>query len=112
MAVILSSYSLAAYVHASNGTISARAAFDDLSGAPMADSSMLRGSAIVNPIAIPTGALPDRSPILYTIKAGDTLDSISAALSIPVREITWSNPSLKLPLQDGHVLRIPPVPGF
>jgi murein DD-endopeptidase MepM/ murein hydrolase activator NlpD len=112
MAVILSSYGLSTYVHASNGTISARAAFDDLSGAPIGDISMLRGSAIVNPIAIPTGALPDRSPNLYTIKTGDTLDSIAAALKIPVREITWSNPNLKFPLEDGHVLRLPPVPGF
>jgi LysM repeat protein len=112
MAVILSSYGLTAYMHASNGAISARAAFDDLSGAPIGDISMLRGSAIVNPIAIPTGVLPDRSPILYTINAGDTLDSIAAALKIPMREITWSNPNLKLPLQDGHVLRLPPVPGF
>jgi murein DD-endopeptidase MepM/ murein hydrolase activator NlpD len=112
MAVVLSGYGLSALARPANGAISARAAFDLLPGNPLSDASMWRGSAIVNPVAIPTGTLPDRAPILYVVKKGDTLDSIAAALNVPVREITWSNPNLKLPLEEDRVLRLPPVPGF
>jgi murein DD-endopeptidase MepM/ murein hydrolase activator NlpD len=73
-----------------------------------------RDSSIIKPVYIPTAALPNRAPLIYTVAAGDTLDSIAKDLKIPFREITWSNPGLRLPLKTGEVLRIPPlnVPGF
>ena len=71
-----------------------------------------RDSTIVKPVYIPTAALPSRAPIIYTVAKQDTLDSIAKALGIPFREITWSNPGLKLPLKPGEILRLPPVPGF
>ena len=70
-----------------------------------------RDTVIIKPLSIPTEALPDRKPIAYRVSAGDTLDSIARALGIPFREITWSNPGLRLPLQPGQVLLIPPVHG-
>ena len=111
MAVALSGYSLSGYASPASGAINARAFFGDPSGT-VGDMSSGRDTTIIKPLAIPTAALPDRSPILYTIKDGDTLDSIAGALGIPAREITWSNPTLTLPLQPGRVLRLPPVPGF
>src|SRR5712692_5986579 len=52
--------------------------------------------------------------MIYTVAAGDTLVSIAKDMKIPFREITWSNPGLRLPLKTGQILRIPPlnVPGF
>jgi murein DD-endopeptidase MepM/ murein hydrolase activator NlpD len=112
MAVVLSSYSLSAYVLPPAGTISARAANSDAAGGSVGDISLGRYTTIIQPVAIPTAALPDRSPIFYTTKEGDTLESIAAALKVPEREITWSNPQLKLPIVAGLTLRLPPVPGF
>src|SRR5207245_10351243 len=73
-----------------------------------------RDSSIIKAVYLPTAALPNRAPMIYTVAAGDTLDSIARNLKIPFREITWSNPGLRLPLKTGQVLRIPPVsvPGF
>ncbi|HEV2216535.1 MAG TPA: peptidoglycan DD-metalloendopeptidase family protein [Candidatus Dormibacteraeota bacterium] len=68
-----------------------------------------RDSSIIRPTYIPTAPLPDRAPMIYTVAAGDTLESIAKDLKIPFREITWSNPGLRLPLKTGQVLRIPPV---
>src|SRR5215467_13049693 len=76
------------------------------------DDYLGRDSTIIKPVYIPTAPLPSRAPILYTVRKQDTLDSIATALKIPFREITWSNPGLKLPLTTGQVLRLPPVPGF
>jgi LysM repeat protein len=70
-----------------------------------------RDTVIIKPLSIPTEALPDRKPIVYKVRAGDTLDSIARALGIPFREITWSNPGLRLPLQAGQTLLLPPVRG-
>lgn len=111
MAVVLSSYSLTSYL-VPTVPISARAANADSAGGSVGDISLGRYTTIIKPVSIPTAALPDRSPISYTVGEGDTLDSIANLLKIPVREITWSNPGLKLPLSAGDVLRIPPVPGF
>lgn len=110
MAVILSSYSLSTYLPPAAGPISAQAANTD-NGA-VGDVYMGRNNTIIQPVSIPTAGLPDREPKLYFVKAGDTLDSIASAQKIPVREITWSNPGLKLPLVAGQALRLPPVPGF
>lgn len=70
-----------------------------------------RDSAIIKPLAIPTAALPNRSIIRYTVVQGDTLDSIARAKDVTLREITWSNPGLRLPLKPGQTLLLPPVPG-
>jgi murein DD-endopeptidase MepM/ murein hydrolase activator NlpD len=70
-----------------------------------------RDTVIIKPLSIPTQALPDRKPIAYRVRAGDTLDSIARGLGIPFRELTWSNPGLRLPLQPGQVLLVPPVQG-
>ena len=43
---------------------------------------------------------------------GDTLDTVASALGLPFRDITGSNPGLRLPLKPGLVLRVPPVPGI
>lgn len=105
LAAILSGYSVSGYLRTANGPISARAA-------NVGDVSAGRDSGIIQPISIPITALPDRAPIFYTIKEGDTLASISKTLAVPWREITWSNPGLHVPLTAGKVLRLPPVPGF
>jgi LysM repeat protein len=111
MAAVLSSYSVSSYLRPT-GPISARAANVDNSGGSVGDISLGRYTTIIKPISIPTAALPDRAPIVYTVRDGDTLASVAAALRVPTREITWSNPGLKLPLEAGDVLRLPPVPGF
>ena len=73
-----------------------------------------RDSGIIKPVYVPTAPLPNRAPLIYTVADGDTLESIAKHLTIPFREITWSNPGLRLPLKTGQILRIPPVnvPGF
>ena len=112
MAAVLSSYSFASYLRPATGAISARAANADAAGGAVGDISLGRYTTIIAPVAIPTAALPDREPILYTTRDGDTLDSVAKLLKVTVRDITWSNPGLKLPLQAGLTLRLPPVPGF
>ncbi len=107
VAAVLTSYSFSGYLRPTTGLLSARAA--NTLG-PSGD--MGRDTTIIQPISIPTSALPNRAPIFYTIKAGDTLETIANALNVPLREITWSNPGLRQPLTAGLVLRLPPVPGF
>ena len=75
------------------------------------DLLMGRDSVIIKPVSIPIAPLPNRKPLRYTVKTGDTLDSIARDLGITVRQITWSNPGLKQPLKAGQALRLPPVPG-
>ena len=70
-----------------------------------------RDSAIIKPLSIPTASLPNRRVIRYVVAKGDTLDSIAQALGVPIREITWSNPGVRLPLKPGETLYLPPVPG-
>jgi murein DD-endopeptidase MepM/ murein hydrolase activator NlpD len=108
LAVVLSGYSYSSYLRPANGPIEARAA----NIAALGDVSMGRDSTIIKPVSIPTSALPNRAPILYTVKTGDTLASIATTLGVPFRAITWSNPGLRIPLKVGEVLRLPPVPGF
>ena len=45
------------------------------------------------------------------MQAADTLDSIARVHAITLRQITWSNPGLRLPLKAGQTLKLPPVPG-
>jgi len=105
VAALLAGYNLAGSLRAAQSSFDAQAA-------NVGDVSMGRDTTIIRPVSVPIAALPSRAPILYTVKAGDTLDGIATNLGVPFREITWSNPGLKLPLEAGKVLRIPPVPGF
>ncbi len=107
VATLMSGYSLAGYF--APGTVAAAA---NPAITTSGDDWLGRDSTIIKPVYIPTSALPNRSAILYTVGKQDTLDSIAAALKIPFREITWSNPGLKLPLKPGQILHLPPVPGF
>lgn len=109
VAAVLSGYNFSSYLKPANGPINARAANV---GRAIGDVSMGRDSTIIKPLSIPTSALPNRAPIFYTVKAGDTLAGIAKTLGVPFREITWSNPGLRVPLLAGKVLRLPPVPGF
>ena len=109
IAAILSGFSFSSYLPPAKGSIDARAA---IVGGTGRDMSMGRDSTIVKPISIPSSALPSRAPIYYKIKAGDTLDGIAKTLAVPLREITWSNPGLRVPLKEGRILRLAPVPGF
>ncbi len=105
LAAVLSGVNFSTYLKPANGPIDAR-------GAYVGDVSMGRDTTIITPISIPTSALPNRAPIIYTVKAGDTLTDIAKTLGVPLREITWSNPGLHVPPIAGKVLRLPPVPGF
>ena len=109
VATVLSGYGLSSQLSAVHDAVNAAATS---SGGTVGDFSLGRGATIIKPVSIPTAVLPSRAPILYTVRSGDTLDSIAQALNIPFREITWSNPGLRLPLRPGLVLRLPPVPGF
>jgi len=109
IAAVLSGFSFSSYLPPAKGSIDARAANVGGTGR---DMSMGRESTIIKPISIPSSALPSRAPIYYKIKAGDTLDGIAKTLDVPLREVTWSNPGLRVPLKEGKVLRIAPVPGF
>ncbi|HET9782677.1 MAG TPA: M23 family metallopeptidase [Candidatus Dormibacteraeota bacterium] len=91
------------------GGVDARAAVDD--GGSFGNVAMDRGSVIIKPVAIPAFALPSHAPILYRVKEGDTLDSIAKAFGVDFREVTWSNPGLRLPLKIGQPISMPPVPG-
>jgi LysM repeat protein len=112
MAAVLSGYSWASYARPTSGAILAEAAYSDYPGGSVGDISMGRYSTIIKPIDIPTAALPHLVPTFYTIRDGDTLESIAAALKTTVRNIMWSNPELKVPLTAGDIVRLPPVPGF
>jgi murein DD-endopeptidase MepM/ murein hydrolase activator NlpD len=75
------------------------------------DVALDRDSTIIKPISIPTAPLPNRKPIVYTVKGGDTLESVAHDFGIPFRDITWSNSGLRVPLRVGQALQLPPVPG-
>jgi murein DD-endopeptidase MepM/ murein hydrolase activator NlpD len=110
IAVAISSYGTGTFGLATPprmGAVDAQAANDGEYG----DVAMSRDSTIIKPISIPSSALPNRRPIRYTVSQGDTLDSIARAFNVTMREITWSNPGLRLPLKPGLSLELPPVPG-
>ncbi len=111
VAALISGYTFSVHLVPRAGAIDAAAAGPVTVGG---DAWYGRDSSIIKPVYIPTAPLPNRAPMIYTVAAGDTLDSIARDLKIPFREITWSNPGLRLPLKTGQVLRIPPVnvPGF
>ncbi len=109
VAAVLSGLSFSSHLIPARGSIDARAAN---AGAAIGDTSMGRDTTIIKPISIPTSALQSHGPIYYKVKAGDTLVGIAKTLEVPIREVTWSNPGLRVPLKDGKVLRISPVPGL
>jgi LysM repeat protein len=96
------------YVASQPGAVNAEAANEQGSSG---DVVLDRDSTFINPVSIPTAALPNHKPIAYTIKQDDTLQNIAARFGVTLREITWSNPGLKLPLKIGKTLWLPPVPG-
>lgn len=75
------------------------------------DVTLNRDSTIIKPISIPLAPMPNRKPIAYTVVAGDTLQDIAEAHQVPLRDVLWSNPGLRLPLKPGEVLALPPEPG-
>jgi LysM repeat protein len=89
------------------GAVTAEAA----DGAQVGDVAVGRDSTIIKPLSLPATALPSRKAIRYTVADGDTLDSIAKTFAIPMRDVVWSNPGLKLPLKVGLALALPPVPG-
>ena len=94
-------------VASKSAALNAQAAAEGQSG----DFSLGRDSTIVKPLSIPTAPLPNRKPIRYAVRTGDTLDSIAHNFGLTFREITWSNPGLRLPLKVGQALNLPPLPG-
>ncbi|HEY1421561.1 MAG TPA: M23 family metallopeptidase [Candidatus Dormibacteraeota bacterium] len=105
VATVMTGYSFSLQLTPRHGAINAEAS-------SAGDVSLGRNATIIEPVSIPTGAIPSRAPIVYKVMPGDTLGTIAQALGIPFREITWSNPGLRLPLKPGLLLRIPPVSGF
>jgi murein DD-endopeptidase MepM/ murein hydrolase activator NlpD len=111
IAVAMSGYtSVNSYfsVAARPAALDAQAAGD---GGAVGDVTLDRDSTIVKPMSIPTSPLPNRKPIAYAVKDGDTLESIAGSFGLPFRDITWSNPGLRLPLRVGQTLLLPPVQG-
>ena len=110
-ALAISSYSAADFGLAPSSKSVAIDAEAANSQGQLGDVAMGNYSTIIKPISIPASPLPNRSAIRYRVKDGDTLDSIAKAFSITVREVTWSNRGLRLPLKVGQTLELPPVPG-
>ncbi len=111
MAVAISGYgavNLSTSLASRAGALSAEAADG---GGQLGDVALNRDGTIIKPVSIPASPLPDRNPIRYRVKAGDTLDTVAKAFAISLREITWSNPGLRQPLKVGQVLNLPPVRG-
>ena len=92
------------------GPVNAQAVVIDQGGF-VGDVTFGRYSTIIKPVAIPTAAAPNRKAIRYLVKDGDTLDTISRAAGVSLRDVVWSNPGLRLPLRSGQALVLPPMPG-
>jgi murein DD-endopeptidase MepM/ murein hydrolase activator NlpD len=110
VATLLSGYSLSFGLNSGRAPITAEAS--NPGGGTVGDVALGRNVTIIAPVSIPSSVLPTRTAALYTVMPGDTLDSIARAMDVPLREITWSNPHLRVPLTPGLVLRLPPVPGL
>jgi murein DD-endopeptidase MepM/ murein hydrolase activator NlpD len=113
--VLLIATALSGYGAADNNSLAARAGAVDAKAAAEGDQFgdilIGRDSTIIKPVSIPTAPLPNHSVIRYTVGTGDTLEGIARAYGITFRQITWSNPGLRLPLKVGQTLKLPPVPG-
>lgn len=110
VAVVISGYSTTT-VNSQFGSRAAALNAAAANGVDLGGVALGRDSMIIQPVAIPTAPLPNRMPIRYTVAKGDTLDSVAETFGVTLREITWSNPGLHLPLKTGLALEIPPVAG-
>jgi LysM repeat protein len=111
IAVTLTGYGAAGLgfsVAARAGALSVRPSDE---GGSLGNFAMGRDSVIIKPVSIPTSSLPDRRAIVYRVKDGDSLESIAGSFGLTFREVTWSNPGLKLPLKVGQPIALPPMPG-
>jgi LysM repeat protein len=70
-----------------------------------------RDSVSIKPVSIPTSALVSHAPLVHVVAQGDTLESIGRQYNLPWRYIVWSNPGLRMPLEVGRPVKVPPVPG-
>jgi murein DD-endopeptidase MepM/ murein hydrolase activator NlpD len=111
LAIAMSGYGAVDFTQPLSTSRSALAAEATNGGGQYGDLAFDRNSTIIKPVTIPTQPLPNRKPIRYAVKTGDTLDSIAHTFGLTFREITWSNPGLKLPLKVGQALNVPPLPG-
>ncbi len=110
MAMGISSYTavdLSRSMASRPGAVNVEAANDGQLG----DVALGRDSTIIKPMAIPNAPLPNRKAIRYAVRKDDTLESVAKAFGLPLRDVTWSNPGLRLPLKTGQILKLPPVPG-
>lgn len=111
-AVLLIATAMSGYgavdLNKSMAAVNARAAGEQ---GQFGDMLMGRDSTIIKPVSIPIAPLPNRRAIRYTVQTADTLDSIAHAFGLTFRQITWSNPGLRLPLKVGQTLKLPPAPG-
>src|SRR5207244_3444276 len=108
IAAAMSSYGAANLALASRpGPITAQAAAE---GSQFGDVVLGRDSTIIKPISIPTAALPDRRPIRYTVKAGDTPAGLAAQYGVDVTTILGFNSLRASDLTPGLVLVIPVDP--
>jgi murein DD-endopeptidase MepM/ murein hydrolase activator NlpD len=111
IAAAMSGYSVVDRNFTSNlhaGTVTAAAADDGLA---VGDVSLGRDNVIIKPLSIPTAPLVRHAPIVYVVAQGDTLEGIARQFNLPWRDIVWSNPDLRLPLEVGRPVELPPVPG-
>lgn len=95
------------------GAVNAEAVTVD-EGGSVGDISLGRYSTIIQPIAIPTSATINHSPITYTVLAGDNLGTIAAKFHLSVADLRWSNTSLfsNDSVAAGDKILIPPLPGI
>ena len=110
--IVLVAIAISGYGAADIGmSLASRPGTVDAAAANVGDVALGRDSTIIKPIGIPSTPLPNRHVIRYAVGANDTLDSIALAHGITLREVTWSNPGLHLPLKVGQVLKLPPTHG-
>ena len=110
--IVLVAIAISGYGAADIGmSLASRPGTVDAAAANVGDVALGRDSTIIKPIAIPSTPLPNRHVIRYAVGANDTLDSIALAHGITLRDVTWSNPGLHLPLKVGQILKLPPTHG-
>jgi LysM repeat protein len=76
--------------------------------------SLGRYSTIIKPVSIPTSAPINRTPVTYSVAAGENLTTIAAKYGVTVSQIRWSNTNLIASdsVATGQQIVIPPVPGI
>ena len=82
-------------------------------GGEIGDVSLGRYSTIIKPAPIPTSAPVSHKPFMYTVQAGENLNTIAAKYHVTVAEIRWSNTNLMSSdtVATGDQIVIPPVHG-